>query len=73
MEPGNVYLIGGLLVAGWVLLETLLDYRKLGEFDENRQEVVIRGFANSIMYGAIWPTILILFVLGKLVANPKGA
>lgn len=72
MEPYLTYIIIGLLIAGWVLLETWLEYRKLNYFDPQRKEVVLRGVSNSIVYGTFWPTALILFVLGKMIANSRG-
>lgn len=74
MEPYLTYVIGGLLVVGWVLLETWCDYRKLDNFDskQEREELIIVGIANAIVYGTFWPTTLILFVLGKFIENPRG-
>jgi hypothetical protein len=72
MEPYLTYVIGGLLVASWVGLETWLEYRKMDYFDPEREEVILKGVTNSIVYGTFWPTTLILFVLGKLMANSRG-
>lgn len=72
MEPYLTYVIGGLLVASWVGLETWLEYRKMDYFDPEREEVILKGVTNSIVYGTFWPTALILFVLGKLMANSRG-
>lgn len=72
MEPYLTYVIGGLLVASWVGLETWLEYRKMDYFDPDREEVILNGVTNSIVYGTFWPTTLILFVLGKLMANSRG-
>ncbi len=73
MEPYLTYVIGGLLVAGWVLLETWLEYRKLDYFDPEREELILKGVTNSIVYGTFWPTALILFALGKMIANSRGS
>lgn len=72
MEPYLTYVIGGLLVAIWVGLETWLEYRKMDYFDPDREELILNGVTNSIVYGTFWPTTLILFVLGKLMANSRG-
>lgn len=72
MEPYLTYVICGLLVASWVGLETWLEYRKMDNFDPEREEVILKGVTNSIVYGTFWPTTLILFVLGKLMANSRG-
>lgn len=72
MEPYLTYVICGLLVASWVGLETWLEYRKMDYFDPERKEIILKGVTNSIVYGIFWPTTLILFVLGKLMANSRG-
>jgi hypothetical protein len=72
MEPYLTYVIGGLLVASWVGLETWLEYRNMDYFDPEKEEVILKGVTNSIVYGIFWPTTLILFVLGTLMANSKG-
>lgn len=73
MEPYFTYLIGALLVAGWVAIETWLDYRKLGDFDgPAKDELVMTGVSHAILYGTFWPTVLILFVLGKVMATSRG-
>lgn len=71
MEPYLTYVIGGLLVASWVGLETWLEYRKMDYFDPEREEVILKGVTNSIVYGTFWPTALILFALGKMIANSR--
>ncbi len=72
MEPYLTYIIIGLLIAGWVLFETWMEYRKMNDFDPDKGYVIMRGVANSIVYGTFWPTALVLFFLGKLLASPRG-
>lgn len=73
MEPYLTYVICGLLVASWVGLETWLEYRKMDYFDPAKEEVILKGVTNSIVYGTFWPTALILFVLGKLMTNMESS
>jgi len=73
MEPYFAYVIGGLLVASWDGMETWLEYRKMDYFDPEREEVILKGVTNSIVYGTFWPTALILFVLGKLMTNMESS
>jgi hypothetical protein len=72
MESYFAYVIVGILVCGLVLLETWIEYRKMDYFDPNRDEVMLKGVSNSIIYGTFWPSTLIFFVLGKLIATPRG-
>lgn len=66
MEHAWPYLIVGLCVTSWVLIETWLEHRKMDEFCPNRDDFALQGVANSVLFGVFWPTALILFVLGKL-------
>ena len=72
MESYFAYAIVGILVCGLALLETWIEYRKMDYFDPNRDEVMLKGVSNSIIYGTFWPSTLIFFVLGKLIATPRG-
>lgn len=61
-----IYLTIGFLIALLVLLETWLTYRKMDAWNPDREEVVYKGVSNAFVYGAFWPTTLILFVYGLI-------
>lgn len=66
MDKAIPYILVALLVTGLVLFETWWGYRKLDPYAPEREDYVVRGVANSIVYGTFWPTTLILYVLGKV-------
>ena len=69
MESYITYVMGGLLVAGWVLYETWTEYHQLDYFDPDKGVIIFKGMVNALVYGLLWPTVLILLSLGKMVTN----
>ncbi len=61
-----LYIIGAICIFLLVLGENYWRMRKLGPFDD-RKGAVVDGFANALVYGAIWPSVVLFVGVGGII------
>lgn len=66
MDPTTTYVMIGILVCLYSIVDAVIGYYRVSIYERDFSHLLVLMFL-SLLYGVIWPTVLLMCILAKCV------